>query len=129
MTADPIKRTASNFVSFYRIVHQPTIMSLLKSMGAPPVPDSIRAAFRSEFERTLILSGGHDAARAERDPESGQCDPVAFARPFLANPDPIAQSETRPDTNARDAATFYTPGPNGHTDHTTLREPALQSVR
>ena len=104
-------------------------MSLLKSMGAPPVPDSIRAAFRSEFERTLILSGGHDAARAERDPESGQCDPVAFARPFLANPELIAQWKTRPATNAPDAARFYTPGPNGYTDHPTLREPAPHSVR
>jgi hypothetical protein len=27
-------------------------------MGAPPVPDSIKATFRSEFKRALILSGG-----------------------------------------------------------------------
>ena len=99
------------------------------SMGASPVPDSMKAAFRSEFERTLILSGGYDAARAERALESGKCDLVAFARPFLANPDLIARWKTGPATNASDGATFYTPGPKGYTDYPTLREPALQSVR
>ena len=57
------------------------------SMGAPTVPDSIKAKFRSTFKRTLILSGGYDDVRAETDLDAGKCDLVAFARPFLANPD------------------------------------------
>ena len=34
------------------------------SMGAPPVPELVKATFRSVFKRTLILSGGYDAVRA-----------------------------------------------------------------
>ena len=37
------------------------------SMGAPIVPDSMKATFRNTFKGTLILSGGYDAGRAERD--------------------------------------------------------------
>ena len=61
------------------------------AMGAPPVPDSIKATFRSVFKRSLILSGGYDAVRAESDLEAGKCDLVAFARPFLANPDLVTR--------------------------------------
>jgi len=39
------------------------------SMGAPHVPDSIKATFRKEFKGALILSGGYDAERAEHDLE------------------------------------------------------------
>jgi N-ethylmaleimide reductase len=99
------------------------------SMGAPPVPDSMKATFRSKFERTLILSGGYDAARAERDIASGRCDLVAFARPFLANPDLIPRWKAGAAANAPDGATFYTPGPKGYTDYPTLPESALESVR
>ncbi len=35
--------------------------------GAPAVPQSIKDTFRRVFKRTLILSGGYDAARAESD--------------------------------------------------------------
>jgi len=37
------------------------------SMGAPLVPDSVKAMFRNVFKRSLILSGGYDAARARRE--------------------------------------------------------------
>ena len=60
-------------------------------MGAPPVPDSIKATFRSVFKRALILSGGYDAARAESDLAAGKCDLIAVGRPFLANPDLVAR--------------------------------------
>ena len=60
-------------------------------MGAPPVPDSIKAMFRSVFKGALILSGGYDAARAESDLAAAKCDLVAVGRPFLANPDLVAR--------------------------------------
>src|SRR5512135_898222 len=41
-------------------------------MGAPPVPDSVKAMFRSVFKGALILSGGYDAARAESDLAAGK---------------------------------------------------------
>jgi N-ethylmaleimide reductase len=89
-------------------------------MGAPPVPDSIKAMFRSVFKGALILSGGYDAARAESDLAAGKCDLVAVGRPILANPDLVARWKAGAATNAPDFATFYTPGPKGYTDYPTL---------
>ena len=88
--------------------------------GAPAVPDSMKASFRKEFKRTLILSGGYDAARAESDLAAGKCDLVAFGRPVLANPDLVTRMKTGAALNSPDMNTFYTPGPKGYTDYPTL---------
>ena len=89
-------------------------------MGAPPVPESIKAAFRSVFKGALILSGGYDAARAESDLAAEKCDLIAAGRPFLANPDLVARWKAGAAVNAPDFSTFYTPGPKGYTDYPTL---------
>jgi len=91
-------------------------------MGAPPVPDTIKATFRMLFKRTLILSGGYDAARAESDLAAGKCDLIAVGRPFLANPALVARWKTGAAVNAPDMATFYTPGPKGYTDYPAVRK-------
>ena len=93
-------------------------------MGAPPVPETIKATFRSVFKGTLILSGGYDAARAESDLSAGKCDLIAAGRPFLANPDLVARWKTGAAVNAPDFNTFYTPGPKGYTDYPALHCPA-----
>ena len=90
------------------------------SMGAPSVPESMKATFRRLFKRTVILSGGYDAVRAESDLQAGKCDLVAFARPFLANPDLVARWKAGPALNSPDSGTFYTPGPKGYTDYPVL---------
>jgi N-ethylmaleimide reductase len=90
------------------------------SIGAPQVPTSIKETFREEFKRGLILSGGYDLARAERDLEAGKCDLVAFGKPFLANPDLIERFKTGAALNAPDFSTFYTPGAKGYTDYPVL---------
>jgi N-ethylmaleimide reductase len=89
--------------------------------GAPPVPDAIKAMFREQFKRSLILSGGYDAKRAESDLEAGKCDLIAVGRPFLANPDLVARWSAGAAMNAPDQATFYTPGPKGYTDYPALK--------
>jgi N-ethylmaleimide reductase len=91
-------------------------------MGAPPVPDAMKATFRKRFERTLILSGGYDAERAESDLAAGKCDLIAVGRPFLANPDLVARWRTKAAVNAPDMSTFYTPGPKGYTDYPALEK-------
>jgi N-ethylmaleimide reductase len=88
--------------------------------GAPPVPDDIKALYRKTFKRTLILSGGYDAARAEADLKAGKADLIAVGRPFLANPDLIERWKEGAAENAPDMATFYTPGPKGYTDYPSL---------
>jgi len=88
--------------------------------GAPPVPASIKATFRSVFKRTLILAGGYDAARAESDLSAGKCDLIAVGKPFLANPDLVTRWKASTAVNAPDPGTFYTPGPKGYTDYPAL---------
>jgi N-ethylmaleimide reductase len=90
------------------------------AMGAPPVPESIKATFRKLFKGCLILSGGYDAASAERDLADGKCDLIAVGRPILANPDLVARWKTGAALNQPDFNTFYTPGPEGYTDYPTL---------
>jgi N-ethylmaleimide reductase len=90
------------------------------AMGAPPVPDSMKATFRKLFKGTLILSGGYDAGRAESDLSASKCDLIAVGRPFLANPDLVTRWKTNAALNVPDMATFYTPGAKGYTDYPAL---------
>jgi N-ethylmaleimide reductase len=89
-------------------------------MGAPPVPESMKATFRSRFKRTLIYSGGHNFELAESNLAAGKCDLVAVGRLFLANPDLVARWKSGAPVNAPDMSTFYTPGAKGYTDYPTL---------
>lgn len=87
------------------------------AMGAPEVPDRIKTVFRKQFAGTLILSGGYDAARAEKDLDAGKGDLIAVGRPFLANPDLVERWKTGASLNDPDMDTFYTAGPEGYTDY------------
>ena len=91
-------------------------------MGMPPVPDTIKTTFRKQFKGTLILSGGYDAERSEKDLAAGNCDLIAVGRPFLANPDLVDRWKTGAAVNEPDMDTFYTPGPKGYTDYPTLEK-------
>jgi len=90
------------------------------SMGAPTVPETMKATFRKLFKGTLILSGGYDAARAESDLAAGKGNLIAVGRPFLANPDLVARWKAGAAVNTPDMNTFYTPGSKGYTDYPTL---------
>ena len=90
------------------------------AMGAPPVPPPMKSTIRDVFSGALILSGGYDAARAERDLEDGRADLIAVGRPFLANPDLVERWRTGAAENDPDMDTFYTPGPKGYTDYPRL---------
>ncbi len=89
-------------------------------MGAPPVPESMKAAVRSAFRGALVYSGGHDAALAESNLAAGKCDLVAVGRLFISNPDLVARWKAGAAVNAPDMSTFYTPGPKGYTDYPVL---------
>ena len=87
------------------------------SMGAPPIPESVRAMLRSQAHCALILSGGYDFIRAESDVAAGKADLVAVGKPILANPDLKERWESGATLNAPDMSTFYTPGAKGYTDY------------
>lgn len=90
------------------------------AMGAPAVPAELKARLRAAFKGAFILAGGFDRASAERALEAGQADLIAFARPFLANPDLVARLRKGAALNEPDPSTFYTPGPKGYTDYPAL---------
>jgi N-ethylmaleimide reductase len=87
------------------------------AMGAPAVPAELKRSLRAAFKGLFILAGGFDRASAESALQAGQADLIAFARPFLANPDLMARMRADAPLNAVDMATFYTPGPKGYTDY------------
>ena len=90
------------------------------ALGAPPVPAELKLRLRAAFKGVFILAGGFDRASAKRALEAGHADMVAFARPFIANPDLVARMQTEAPLNPLDVATFYTPGAKGYTDYPTL---------
>ncbi len=91
------------------------------STGAPAIPDSMRATLRAMSNCALILSGGYDVVRAERDLAAGKGDLIAVGKAVLANPDLPLRWQTGAPLNEPDEATFYTPGPKGYTDYPALR--------
>ena len=91
------------------------------SMGAPPVPASIKQTFREAFKGTLILSGGYTADRAEKDLSEGKADLIAVGRPVLANPDLVERWKQNAPLNSPQMDTFYTPGPKGYVDYPFLQ--------
>lgn len=90
------------------------------AMGAPPVPAELKSRLREAFNGVFILAGGFDRVSAEAALKAGQADLIAFARPFLANPDLVERMRADAALNAVDMATFYTPGPEGYIDYPAL---------
>lgn len=90
------------------------------ALGAPPVPAEFKFRLRVAFQGMFILAGGFDRASAQSALQSGQADLIAFARPFIANPDLVERMQAKSALNPLDMATFYTPGPQGYTDYPAL---------
>jgi N-ethylmaleimide reductase len=87
-------------------------------MGAPEVPLNIKRNMRERFKNTIIQCGNYNEARAEADLESGLTDLVAFARPFINNPDLVERfTHNWPLSETLDMDLFYTPEAKGYTDY------------
>jgi len=93
-----------------------------ESMGAHEVPDSVKQTIRESFGGNIILSGGYNAERAEKDLQADKGELVAFGRAFIANPDLVKRMKTGTELNEPNQDTFYTPGAEGYTDYPTLEE-------
>lgn len=79
--------------------------------------------WRPLYQGTLISSGGHLAASANKVIADGQADLVAFGRLALSNPDLAERFETGAPLNDYDRDTFYGGTEKGYTDYPFL-EPA-----
>lgn len=88
------------------------------SMGAPPVPASIKAGIREAFKGVLVLAGGYTTvAAADADLAANRGDLIAFGRPFLANPNLVAKLREGRPLHSADHTTFFTPGDKGYLDY------------
>jgi N-ethylmaleimide reductase len=87
------------------------------AMGAPAVTDSVKNIIRNKFKRTVILSGGYDAEKAENKLVEKKGDMIAFGRPFISNPNLVEKLKTGAKLNNADMNTFYTPGEKGYIDY------------
>jgi N-ethylmaleimide reductase len=78
---------------------------------------------RRVFTRTLMVDGGLDRFSAEAAMVSGSADLVAFATPFISNPDLVERLEMGVPLLAPDPRTFYGGGARGYTDYPTRDAP------
>jgi N-ethylmaleimide reductase len=90
------------------------------ALGAPPVPTEFKFRLRVAFHGVFILAGGFDQASAESALHAGHANLIAFARPFIANPDLVERMQAKAALNPLDKTTFYTPGSQGYTDYPSL---------
>ncbi len=87
------------------------------SMGAPKPPDGLFAGIKEAFAGPIILAGGQTAETGNAALLEHRADLIAFAKPFLANPNLVAKIARGEKTlRPPDFATLYTPGPKGYID-------------
>lgn len=94
--------------------------------GAPEVPANIKREIREKFNNTIILTGGYNQEKAQRDLSSDLADIVGFGKPFITNPDLVQRFQKNLPLNIKlDASTLYTPGEKGLTDYPVFEEEAV----
>lgn len=92
------------------------------SMGAPDVPISIKEMIGINFKNLIILSGGYDIERAEKDINNGLADLIAFGRPFINNPDLLERfSNEWPLSEDLKMDLFYTSDEKGYIDYPNFK--------
>ncbi|MEI8006678.1 MAG: alkene reductase [Bacteroidota bacterium] len=88
------------------------------SMGSPVVPVKLKNLIRANFKNSIMLSGGYDKDRAEKDIQSGLCELVAFGRPFINNPDLVERlNKNWPLSTELKMDLFYSADEKGYTDY------------
>lgn len=80
------------------------------------------ALLRPLFDGAYFAGGGLTKVTAEALLGEGRADAVGFGKLFLANPDLPQRFRWSARLNETDAATFYTPGPEGYIDYPSLRD-------
>lgn len=86
----------------------------LETMGANPIPSSIKKKIRQTFNGVYILSGGYNKDNAEEDLNNNLGELVAFGRPFISNPNLVEKLDLNIELSPPNPETFYTPGSEGY---------------
>jgi len=99
---------------------------LLANQGAVGVGEGYDAAWAAHCKKivrsTLVLNGGYDASKAEEIINEDSADLIAFARPFIANPDLVERLKIGETLNEVDYSKLYGGGEEGYTDYPTLNK-------
>jgi len=74
-------------------------------------------ALRDAYNGVYMANNGYDKTRAQAALANGDCDLVAFAVPFIANPDLVYRMQNDLPLNTADQATFYGGDEKGYTDY------------
>ena len=81
--------------------------------------------YRKIYQGTLITNTGYDREKGNAAVASGRADLVAYGIPFISNPDLVERFASGAELRQADAATFYSPGPQGYIDYAPLAEAAV----
>jgi len=84
--------------------------------GTRPIMDVIR----QHFGGTLIVNNSYDKQRATDVIALGKAHAVAFAVPFIANPDLVERLRRDAPLNEGDVSTYHNGGAKGYTDYPFL---------
>src|ERR1700676_117343 len=120
----PMAEYAIRELGGYGLSHLLLMGNTTDFTGTPLEPlmgDGMFRHFRSIFRGTLIANVNMTAERGNRLIAEGFADMVAFARPYIANPDLVERFATGAPLAEIDWTTVYASGPGGYSDYPTLR--------
>ena len=93
------------------------------AMGAPDVPNALKASIKQAFSGTIIECGGMDTAAAEKIlGDEKRADLIGFGRAFISNPDLVERLKHQHPLAKAHSATFYTSGKEGYLDYLLYTE-------
>ncbi len=93
----------------------------------PHAETQIARRYRPKYQGNLIINGGFDRDKGNQFLKEGLADAVAFGKPYVSNPDLVARFTENASLAEWDKDTFYTPGPKGYTDYSSLSTKAEQA--
>lgn len=80
----------------------------------------IAKRYRPMYDGTLMINSGFDQEKGNAVIERGDADLVAFAKPFISNPDLVERFRQHSELSEWDQDTFYTPGKEGYIDYPAM---------
>ncbi|MDB6144539.1 MAG: NADH:flavin oxidoreductase [Pseudomonas sp.] len=102
----------------YLELREPPLDGTFGKADQPPIHPAIRKAFSG----ALFLNSDYSFERAQAALHAGECDGIAFGRPFLANPDLPYRLANGLALNEDVPQTWYSQGPEGYVDYPTAED-------